>query len=131
MTQSSKETASVATSNDVKEVDGPKLGSKRALTSHVWDHFDRVTINGVLKAICNYCKKQLRGDGQAGTSHLSTYMRVCRTKKNGDIKQAVLKMQQDSQGKTLIGSALNFDPENSRLKLARMIAMHELPFSDD
>ncbi|WCJ21043.1 Zinc finger BED domain-containing protein RICESLEEPER 2 [Euphorbia peplus] len=38
-------------------------------------------------------------------------------------------MEQGSHGKSLIGSALNFDQDNSRLKLARMIVMHELPFS--
>ncbi|MED6208746.1 hypothetical protein PIB30_048193 [Stylosanthes scabra] len=45
-------------------------GTKRKLTSEVWNHFKRQKIDNKWKAICNSCKAKLRGDPKQGTSHL-------------------------------------------------------------
>ncbi|CAN1787132.1 hypothetical protein LINPERHAP1_LOCUS17513, partial [Linum perenne] len=44
------------------------MQSKRK--SHVWLHFERVKINDVWKAKCNYSRKLLGGESNNGTSHL-------------------------------------------------------------
>ncbi|KAL6579833.1 hypothetical protein OROMI_007857 [Orobanche minor] len=41
--------------------------------SKAWLHFDKVLVDGVLKAQCNYCSAKLRGDSGAGTSHLNSH----------------------------------------------------------
>lgn len=42
-------------------------GRKR---NDVWNHFDKNKIGDVVKSICKYCKKQMKGDAGSGTSHL-------------------------------------------------------------
>lgn len=53
-------------------------GGKRKKTSVVWNHFKRKTINGEVKAICNYCKKALAGRRSDGTNHLGRHYRTCK-----------------------------------------------------
>jgi hypothetical protein len=47
--------------------DGADPGSKRKLTSVVWNEFTRVAVRGVVKAKCMYCFKYLSGATSNGT----------------------------------------------------------------
>ena len=50
---------------------------KAKLKSEAWVHFDRKKINGIWKAICNYCGKRLWGDTRNVTSHLKAHTKGC------------------------------------------------------
>ncbi|CAN1175251.1 Putative AC transposase [Linum perenne] len=102
------------------------MQSKRK--SHVWLHFERVKINEVWKAKCNYCRKLLGGESNNGTSHLKSHIRTCIQKKIQDGNQKVLGPNLLSKGKTeLVATAYN--PEVSRKELAIAVVMHEYPMS--
>lgn len=53
--------------------------SKRTgrLKSIVWQHFVRIEINGVQKAVCSYCKNHLVAWSTDGTRHLHDQMKAC------------------------------------------------------
>ncbi|CAN1178515.1 Putative AC transposase [Linum perenne] len=96
--------------------------------SHVWLHFERVKINEVWKAKCNYCRKFLGGESNNGTSHLKSHIRTCIQKKIQDGNQNVLGPNLLSKGKTeLVATAYN--PEVSRKELVIVVVMHEYPMS--
>ena len=61
------------------DVDGPEHDNtkKRKLKSIVWNHFNKQKINGLDKAICNYCKKKLAGSSRARTTHLHDHIKIC------------------------------------------------------
>ncbi|CAN1154413.1 Putative AC transposase [Linum perenne] len=102
------------------------MQSKRK--SHVWLHFERVKINEVWKAKCNYCRKLLGGESNNGTSHLKSHIRPCIQKKIQDGNQKVLGPNLLSKGKTkLVATAYN--PEVSRKELAIAVVIHEYPMS--
>jgi len=50
--------------------DAQAVGTNRKLTSPVWGHFKKQKIDGVDKAICNYCGKKLSAKSRNGTTHL-------------------------------------------------------------
>ncbi|XP_039032840.1 zinc finger BED domain-containing protein RICESLEEPER 2-like [Hibiscus syriacus] len=76
------------------------------LTSVVWNHFEKVNVNGEDKAECRYCKKKLGAN---------------------NIRQQVIGMgQKTTDGQTNL-SCLNFDPEKSRKDIAEMVIVHEYP----
>ncbi len=54
---------------------------KRKLTSIVWNHFKKQRIDGVEKAICNYCGKKLGGESKNGTKHLHDHFNRCPLRK--------------------------------------------------
>ncbi|CAN1815408.1 Putative AC transposase [Linum perenne] len=96
--------------------------------SHVWLHFERVKINEVWKAKCNYCRKLLGGESNNSTSHLKSHIRTCIQKKIQDGNQKVLGPNLLSKGKTeLVATAYN--PDVSRKELAIAVVMHEYPMS--
>ena len=103
------------TQNDDSNVANSK---KRKLTSVVWNHFEKLEINGQEKAKCHYCKKKLAGGSRNGTRHLHDHFKSCPKRTCRDIRQQVLGMgQKTKEGQTNL-SYLNFDPEKSRKDLA-------------
>ncbi|KAG6487618.1 hypothetical protein ZIOFF_056208 [Zingiber officinale] len=55
----------------------PSAIGTRNLTSDVWNHFRRKKINGMDKAICNYCEKPLSDNSKHGTTHLLEHFKIC------------------------------------------------------
>ncbi|XP_076893806.1 zinc finger BED domain-containing protein RICESLEEPER 2-like [Bidens hawaiensis] len=105
------------------------MGSrKRKLTSIVWNHFEKMTINGEDKAECHYCKRKLGAKSENGTRHLlDHYNKFCPKRNQRDIRQQVLGMgQKTTDGQTNL-TCLNFDPDKSRKDLAEMVIVHEYP----
>lgn len=52
-------------------------GSKKKLTSAVWQHFERKSIDGKDKAICMGCKGIFVDGGRNGTTHLKDHLQRC------------------------------------------------------
>jgi hypothetical protein len=97
-------------------------------TSVVWLHFKKQKINGVDKAICNYCEKKLSGKSKNGTTHLHEHFKICPLRKHRDIKQSILNPTKKKDGTTTLGSH-TFDQQFSREELAKMIILHEYPLN--
>ncbi|KAG6510710.1 hypothetical protein ZIOFF_028741 [Zingiber officinale] len=56
--------------NDLR-VDGiSKCNGKRKYTSKAWNHFERVMVENIQFAECNYCKARLKAPASHGTTHL-------------------------------------------------------------
>ena len=71
--------------------EGSEKGSfKRRLTSIVWNHFKKQKINGVDKAVCNYCKQKLRGESKNGTKHLHEHIKICPYKEQKNIRKILI-----------------------------------------
>ncbi|KAE8709865.1 hypothetical protein F3Y22_tig00110328pilonHSYRG00714 [Hibiscus syriacus] len=106
------------------QIDDSNVGTnskKRKLTSVVWNHFEKVNVNGEDKAECRYCKKKLGANSKNGTRHLHDHFKSCPRRTCRDIRQQVIGMgQKTTDGQTKI-SCLNFDPEKSRKDLAEMV----------
>ncbi|KAF1867946.1 hypothetical protein Lal_00042413 [Lupinus albus] len=45
--------------------------------SVVWEHFQKIKMNGVDKDECKYCKKQLAGSSRNGTKRWHNHMELC------------------------------------------------------
>ena len=122
------------TQDDTNEVEmgEEELESKLAnnkLRSVVWQHFKKVKIDGVWKAVCNYCTKKLLGESKSGTKHLHNQYKICPQRRVVESKQKVL--TQDlfrGEGKRKL-DAYTFDQEFARRQLAKMIILHEYPLS--
>ena len=56
----------------------------------MWNHYKKQRIDGVDKAICNYCGKKLDGESKNGTKHLHDNFNRCPFRKRRNIKQAIL-----------------------------------------
>ena len=67
---------------EIEEDDGVAAGSKRKLTSAAWKEFKRVKCNGIVRATCIYCFKQLSARGTNGTTHLRVHLKSCVQKKS-------------------------------------------------
>ena len=103
-------------------------GRKRALTSEVWNHFDREIVKGEWKAICKYCKKALSGELGHGTNHLRNHFNICPLRTTRDIKQTMLNAKVSLDGKAGLAKHL-LDQGEARKELATMIILHEYPLS--
>ncbi|CAN1345717.1 Putative AC transposase [Linum perenne] len=113
------------TPTEEEAVTSPGQGKRK---SPVWDHFERVKINDIWKAKCNYCRKLLGGDSSNGTSHLRSHVKSCIQKRIHDGSQKVLGPNLLIKGKTeLVATAYN--PEVSRKELATAVLMYEYPLS--
>ncbi|CAN1732014.1 Putative AC transposase [Linum perenne] len=113
------------TPTEEEAVTSPGQGKRK---SPVWDHFERVKINDIWKAKCNYCRKLLGGDSSNGTSHLRSHVKSCIQKRIHDGSQKVLSPNLLIKGKTeLVATAYN--PEVSKKELATAVLMHEYPLS--
>ncbi|XP_056698166.1 uncharacterized protein [Spinacia oleracea] len=54
----------------------------RKLTSPVWNHFERITVNDQFKAKCIHCNKLMSANTTNGTSNLNDHLTKRCTKKN-------------------------------------------------
>ena len=100
--------------------------------SIVWNHFKRKRVDEKDKAECNYCKKLLVRGSNYGTKHLHDHVKICPRRKFQDIRDMNQKILARDQNKvdSMVGvNAYNFDQNVSRNELARMIILHEYPFS--
>ncbi|GJU83981.1 zinc finger BED domain-containing protein RICESLEEPER 2-like protein [Tanacetum coccineum] len=62
--------------NNVEEVLEPPAKKNKRLRSLVWNHFEKITIDGKQKAECHACKSLLSGESNHGNSksNLNTYV---------------------------------------------------------
>ncbi|CAL1406148.1 unnamed protein product [Linum trigynum] len=98
------------------------------LKSVVWLHYTKVRINGIVKAKCNYCKKQLGGESNNGTTHLKNHTKICVQKKIRDGSQKILGPHYLAKGNQDL-VATSFNSDFSKRELAIAITMHEYPLS--
>lgn len=56
--------------NTTKESESSSIKKSKKQTSEAWDYFDLITINGIQKALCKFCKSKLSYSRSSGTSHL-------------------------------------------------------------
>ncbi|KAF1869298.1 hypothetical protein Lal_00018390 [Lupinus albus] len=99
--------------------------------SVVWEHFQKIKVNGVDKAECKYCRKQLGGSSRNGTKHLHNHMELCVQKKimtRGHDKGQTFLLPKALQGKQELGVG-TYDAENTKRELANAIIMHDYPLS--
>lgn len=107
-------------------------GGKSRLKSAMWNHYDRIQVDGVYRAVCHYCSKSLGGETKNGTKHLHDHFRRCPKRKYKDIvdmRQQVLVNQQNKADERMSLTAHHFDQEVSKRELAIMIILHEYPLS--
>ncbi|KAK2637915.1 hypothetical protein Ddye_025710 [Dipteronia dyeriana] len=98
--------------NEVEDVEPSNAsgGSKRKRgTSFVWNYMTRVDVNGIRMAKCDFCENLL--NATQGTSSL---------------RKLVLKCLDDHQEATN-STNTSFDQNVGKLKVAKMIIIHELP----
>jgi len=120
--------------DDDPEPEDTDFGTKRKLTSAVWNDFKKVKVLGVVKAQCLHCHKQLGGSSRNGTTHLHDHLKICTLKKiklmgqNKSLAQSALRFRSEEGGKVSVGN-YTFDPEVARRELAAMIILHEYPLS--
>ena len=133
--QSEPQVVEVDDGDDVEmiEDDGVDPGSKRKLTSIVWNEFTRVKVRGVIKEKCNYCFKYLSGVTRNGTKHLHDHLKICTLKKiktsgNKTLAQASLRFG-STKGDAISMENYTFDQETARRELCAMTVLHEYPLS--
>ncbi|KAF1877758.1 hypothetical protein Lal_00038067 [Lupinus albus] len=99
--------------------------------SVVREHFQKIKVNGVDKAECKYCRKQLSGSSRNGTKHLHNHMELCVQKKimtRGHDKGQSFLLPKALQGKQELGVG-TYDAENTKRELANAIIMHDYSLS--
>nr|KAJ0215359.1 hypothetical protein LSAT_V11C300147760 [Lactuca sativa] len=98
----------------------------KRLKSAAWSHSIPIYIDGVRRwAKCKYCKKQLTGRSNDGTTHLKDHYRICLRKNTRDIRQHILVQGQKTIDGKAYMSKYSFDAEVSRDELAKMIIIHD------
>ncbi|KAL5560206.1 hypothetical protein UlMin_036417 [Ulmus minor] len=122
------ETSSAPTNTKESQYD-ENLKKKRKLTSPAWEHFKKMKVSGVMKAICDHCHKHLGAESKNGTKHLLDHIVVCPMIKQRDTRQMRLKANISSDEKYASLDTYHFNLEVSRYKLGRMIVLHEYPLS--
>nr|KYP54465.1 Putative AC transposase [Cajanus cajan] len=103
----------------------------RRLKSVVWQHFEKIRIDGKDKAKCNYCNKFLGGEARNGTKHLHHHLDICVLKKASTSwkgGQTMLFSKVLGRGKKELACG-SYNEENARRELALMIILHEYPLS--
>ena len=124
--------APTPTTTDTMEVDSAATQNRpKRRRSEFWDHFEKIIVDGKVKARCNYCKKDLGGSSNDGTSHLKGHLLICPHKKilegKTDKGQTFLTAK-TLQGKQELGT-WSYNVENVRKELAHAIILHEYPLS--
>jgi hypothetical protein len=99
-------------------------GTKRKLTSPVWNEFTKVQIGSSEYARCNHCSKKVSGVSRNGTSHLKCHLRSCtlkRIKLNGQtMVQSGLRFDRTDAGKISVEN-YTFNQDIARKELGAMI----------
>ncbi|KAG6668491.1 hypothetical protein CIPAW_01G174200 [Carya illinoinensis] len=86
--------------------------------SKVWNDFNKVEIDGEIKAVCKYCNRKLVRSSKKETSQLKNHLLKCPAMKNVETHKKEMNIRPETAG---IGGDFLFDNEMSRLDLARMI----------
>ena len=113
--------------SESQEAEGSLL-KKRKLTSKVWDHFKKVTEDGVSKATCNYCHIKLSAQLLSGTNHLRRHSERC-SAENGAVVQPRQGLLSFTSSQTTSNRVWIFSQEKTREKLSKAIIEHEYPFA--
>ena len=79
------------------------------LKSSMWNHFKKRKIDGIFKAVCNYCSRHLGGDSKNGTRHLHNHYKKCPRRTVKDIRQQILVQEQNKKNSTASLSPYHFD----------------------
>ncbi|XP_071709276.1 zinc finger BED domain-containing protein RICESLEEPER 3-like [Rutidosis leptorrhynchoides] len=101
---------------------------KRVMIKAIFKRVTRKLINGVWKATCIYCQKNLSSGTRNGTTHLQNHTKICIQRSRKDIKQALLNTKVASNGKFSVEKHM-FEQKEVRKELASMIILHEYPLS--
>ncbi|KAF7802276.1 zinc finger BED domain-containing protein RICESLEEPER 2-like [Senna tora] len=101
--------------------------------SHVWSHFTKNETGDRCK--CNYCKKEYaRGSKSHGPSTLNRHFNECPSNPNRTVdkkqkKLGIEKKPEEEEDDGLVKlKVLEFNQEECRIALAKIIIMNELPF---
>ncbi|KAI3950564.1 hypothetical protein MKW92_032553 [Papaver armeniacum] len=109
----------------------PSATRKRKTTSKAWNEFKEVFEKGkVTHGECKHCNKNISADSKNGTSSLRKHLKSCVAYKGTQqqIKQMFLKSSETQDG-PVAAFNFKFNQEVTRDCIARMIILHELPFS--
>ncbi|GJZ77219.1 dehydrogenase/reductase SDR family member 7 isoform X1 [Tanacetum coccineum] len=109
---------------NVEETLEPPAKKNKRLRSPVWEHFDKITVNGKQKAECHYCKNLLSGESSHGTRHLHDHLNSCKKRKQPDIQERLLTGNSKSNLSTYV-----YNEKDGRTSLAKMVILHEYPLS--
>ena len=112
---------------DLEEESNTTCGGTKRKPSVVWEHFKKQQVNGVWKAICNYCNKHLGGDSKNGTRHLHDHHKSCTRKKVMDMRQKVLTNNFSRESPKM--NSYIFYQDFARKELSHAIILHEYPLS--
>ncbi|WJX61075.1 cellulase [Trifolium repens] len=99
--------------------------------SKVWKHFDR--IKDLDKAKCKYCGKQYAANSSShGTSNMIKHLKVCLKNPNREVDKrqktiAIGKESEDDPNSVSL-KLVDFNQERTRMALAKMVIIDELPF---
>ncbi|XP_048492508.1 zinc finger BED domain-containing protein RICESLEEPER 4-like [Beta vulgaris subsp. vulgaris] len=106
----------------------------RKQTSEAWEYFNRIKVDGVVKAQCKYCNSILSAGSASGTSHLLKHAKsVCSDRHlNLAHGQTCLKFKSEVNGSSTLefkskDNEQPFSQEVSRKELVNMVVMHEYP----
>ncbi|KAI3836621.1 hypothetical protein MKW92_014969 [Papaver armeniacum] len=104
---------------------------KRKRTSKAWDEYEEVLVNGqVTHGKCKHCKNNITAKSTHGTSSLRKHLNCCHVYKGTQqqINQMSVKASETQDG-PVAAFNFKFNQEVTRDCIARMIILHELPFS--
>ena len=103
------------------------LRRRERFRSIMWEHFEKKKMNGIDKAVCNYCKNALVVRGTDG-KHLHDHLKTCQVKKEIEATEfPPAKKAAGEKGKNAVET--HFDLDIMRRKMARASVMHEYPLS--
>ncbi|XP_060190510.1 zinc finger BED domain-containing protein DAYSLEEPER-like [Lycium barbarum] len=97
--------------------------------SVIWDHYEKVVLKGIARAMCKYCKKDLAGATANGTTGLRQHLGRCVVYKSLIKPPTHKKINFPSKDKHELEEHCEFDQQLIRRALVEMIIIDELPFS--
>ncbi|KAI3894172.1 hypothetical protein MKX03_003729 [Papaver bracteatum] len=104
---------------------------KHKRTSKAWNEFEEIYTNGkVTHRECKHCNKKISATSKNGTSSLRKHLKSCLVFKRTQhqINQMFFKASEIEDG-PVAAFNFKFNQEVTRDCIARMIILHELPFS--
>ncbi|GJS47828.1 zinc finger BED domain-containing protein RICESLEEPER 2-like protein [Tanacetum coccineum] len=106
--------------DNVEEVLEPPAKKNNRLRSLVWNHFEKIIVDGKQKAECHLCKSKLSGESNHGTRHLHDHLKSCKKRKQPDIRERLLAGNSKSNLSTYV-----YNEKDGRMSLAKMVILHE------
>ncbi|KAI3919344.1 hypothetical protein MKX01_040898 [Papaver californicum] len=109
----------------------PPVPLKRKRTSEAWNEFEQIEEDGiVVQGKCKHCNHKLNAKSANGTSSLNKHLKSCGLFKTAQkqLNQMFLKASVKEDG-AVAAYNFKFNQEVTRDRIARMIILHELPFS--